>query len=197
MRPEDICRAGVGRSFQITNLFPSALHRGEHPAWPSRRAIRSATTSGGSRALSPEIETETATILRYLGLSGIEHAEAGALSYGGQRLVDMGLALATKPRILLLDEPLAGLAAAERERIGALVKKMSAEVPVLLVEHDIDRVFRLADHVTVMNEGSVLVDGTRRGRALFQARAGDLHWVGRSRKSPPGRVRPRRVRTCS
>src|SRR5260370_38353108 len=71
----------------------------------------------------------------------------------------MGLALATRPRILLLDEPLAGLAAAERERIGALVKKMSGEVPVLLVEHDIDRVFRLADHVTVMNEGSVLVDG--------------------------------------
>ena len=86
--------------------------------------------------------------------------EAGALSYGGQRLVDMGLALATGPRILLLDEPLAGLAAAERERIGALVKKMSSEVPVLLVEHDIDRVFRLADHVTVMNEGRVLVDGS-------------------------------------
>ena len=57
----------------------------------------------------------------------------------------MGLALATRPRLLLLDEPLAGLASAERERIGALVKKLSADVPVLLVEHDIDRVFRLAD----------------------------------------------------
>jgi ABC-type branched-subunit amino acid transport system ATPase component len=72
----------------------------------------------------------------------------------------MGLALATKPRVLLLDEPLAGLAAAERQRIGDIVKRISADVPVLLVEHDIDRVFQIADAVTVMNEGKVLVDGT-------------------------------------
>ena len=72
----------------------------------------------------------------------------------------MGLALATKPRLLLLDEPLAGLAAAERQRIGDIVKRISADIPVLLVEHDIDRVFQIADAVTVMNEGKVLVDGT-------------------------------------
>ncbi len=82
------------------------------------------------------------------------------MSYGGQRLLDMGVALATAPRVLLLDEPLAGLAAAERERIGAIIKRISADLPVLLVEHDIDRVFQLADHVTVMNEGRVLLDGT-------------------------------------
>ncbi len=82
------------------------------------------------------------------------------LSYGGQRLLDMGVALATAPRVLLLDEPLAGLAAAERERIGAIIKRISADLPVLLVEHDIDRVFQLADHVTVMNEGRVLLDGS-------------------------------------
>src|SRR5213076_2089447 len=86
--------------------------------------------------------------------------EAGLLSYGGQRLLDMGLAIATRPRILLLDEPLAGLAAAERTRIAALLTTISAEIPVLLVEHDIDRVFQIADRVTVMNEGKVLVDGT-------------------------------------
>ena len=82
------------------------------------------------------------------------------LSYGGQRLLDMGLALASGPRVLLLDEPLAGLAAAERERVANLVKRISADIPVLLVEHDIDRVFALADRVTVMNNGRVLVDGT-------------------------------------
>ena len=65
-----------------------------------------------------------------------------------------------RPRVLLLDEPLAGLAAAERERIGAIIKRISSDLPVLLVEHDIDRVFQLADHVTVMNEGQVLLDGT-------------------------------------
>ena len=159
LAPEHITRAGIGRSFQITNLFPAlsieenlrlaiqASHPQRFNGWRAARAI-------------PEIESETGAIVRYLGVGGMEKAEAGALSYGGQRLLDMGLALATKPRLLLLDEPLAGLAAAERERIGALVKRLSAEVPVLLVEHDIDRVFRLADHVTVMNDGKVLVDGT-------------------------------------
>ena len=104
--------------------------------------------------------TPNRATIRCLGLAGIEQAEAGSLSYGGQRLLDMGLALATAPRVLLLDEPLAGLAAAERERVGALIKTLSADIPVLLVEHDIDRVFRLADRVTVMNDGGVLLDGS-------------------------------------
>ncbi len=107
-----------------------------------------------------EVNAQTATVIDTMGLRGIETAEAGSLSYGGQRLLDMSLALATKPRVLLLDEPLAGLAAAERERVGNLIKSISTDLPVLLVEHDIDRVFAIADHVTVMNEGSVLVDGT-------------------------------------
>jgi ABC-type branched-subunit amino acid transport system ATPase component len=107
-----------------------------------------------------QIEADTSAVIRYLGVAGIEKAEAGALSYGGQRLLDMGLALATKPRVLLLDEPLAGLAAAERQRIGDIIKRISADVPMLLVEHDIDRVFQIADAVTVMNAGQVLVDGT-------------------------------------
>ena len=157
--PEEIATAGIGRSFQITNLFP-ALSVGEN--------IRLAVQARHPRRFDPltnalsieAINTETDATIRYLGLAGIEKAEAGMLSYGGQRLLDMGVALATAPRILLLDEPLAGLAAAERERIGAIIKRISTDLPVLLVEHDIDRVFQLADHVTVMNEGRVLLDGT-------------------------------------
>jgi ABC-type branched-subunit amino acid transport system ATPase component len=113
-----------------------------------------------STASLTDIQAETAELIHYLGLAGIENAEASSLSYGGQRVLDMGLALATQPRILLLDEPLAGLAVAERERIAKLIKTISAEIPILLVEHDIDRVFRIADHVTVMNDGAVLVDGS-------------------------------------
>jgi ABC-type branched-subunit amino acid transport system ATPase component/ABC-type branched-subunit amino acid transport system permease subunit len=157
--PEAITRAGIGRSFQITNLFPALsveenVRLGVQARSPGRfnpwRAASSLTMVNG----------ETAEAIRYFGLTGIETAKAGDLSYGGQRLLDLGLALATAPRALLLDEPFAGLAAAERERVGALVKRISAELPVLLVEHDIDRVFQLADHVTVMNEGRVLLDGT-------------------------------------
>jgi ABC-type branched-subunit amino acid transport system ATPase component/ABC-type branched-subunit amino acid transport system permease subunit len=157
--PEQIATAGIGRSFQITNLFP-ALSVGEN--------IRLAVQARHPRRFDPvtsalsidAINVETDGVIRYLGLAGIENAEAGMLSYGGQRLLDMGVALATAPRILLLDEPLAGLAVAERERIGAIIKRISTDLPVLLVEHDIDRVFQLADHVTVMNEGRVLLDGS-------------------------------------
>src|SRR4029434_6957750 len=84
------------------------------------------------------INAETDATIRYLGLAGIEKAEAGNLSYGGQRLLDMGVALATAPRVLLLDQPLAGLAAAERERIGAIIKRISSDLAVLLVDTHID-----------------------------------------------------------
>jgi ABC-type branched-subunit amino acid transport system ATPase component/ABC-type branched-subunit amino acid transport system permease subunit len=157
--PEQIAKAGIGRSFQITNLFPE-LSVGEN--------IRLAVQARHPRRFDPftnalsieAINRETDEVIRYLGLAGIETATAGALSYGGQRLLDMGVALASAPHVLLLDEPLAGLAAAERERIGNIIKRISSDLPVLLVEHDIDRVFQLADHVTVMNEGRVLLDGT-------------------------------------
>src|ERR1700738_448208 len=137
--PEEIARAGIGRSFQITNLFP-ALSVGEN--------IRLAVQARHPRRFDPltnalsidAINAETDATIRYLGLAGIEKAEAGMLSYGGQRRLHTG--------------------AAERERIGAIIKRISSDLPVLLVEHDIDRVFQLADQVTVMNEGRVLLDGS-------------------------------------
>ena len=159
LKPEDITAAGVGRSFQITNLFVGlSVEENIRLAVQARSPLRYAMWR--STAAIADINAETAELLGYLGLAGIERAQAASLSYGGQRLLDMGLALATRPRILLLDEPLAGLAVAERERIANLVKTISSEIPVLLVEHDIDRVFQIADHVTVMNDGAVLVDGS-------------------------------------
>jgi branched-chain amino acid transport system ATP-binding protein len=159
MAPDEITRAGIGRAFQITNLFPTLS---------VEENVRLAVQARSPRKFDPwrnaaelrTVNAETDAILATMGLKGIEKAEAGSLSYGGQRLLDMSLALATRPRVLLLDEPLAGLAAAERERVGNLIRSISRDVPVLLVEHDIDRVFQIADHVTVMNEGSVLIDGT-------------------------------------
>ena len=159
LKPEDITAAGVGRSFQITNLFVGlSVEENIRLAVQARSPMRYAMWR--STAAIADINAETTELLGYLGLAGIERAQAASLSYGGQRLLDMGLALATRPKILLLDEPLAGLAVAERERIANLVKTISSEIPVLLVEHDIDRVFRIADHVTVMNDGAVLVDGS-------------------------------------
>jgi ABC-type branched-subunit amino acid transport system ATPase component/ABC-type branched-subunit amino acid transport system permease subunit len=158
-RPEDITAAGVGRSFQITNLFAGlSVEENLRLAVQARHRRRFAMWT--ATASLSDVTAETAELATYLGLTGIERAEAGSLSYGGQRLLDLGVALGTRPRILLLDEPLAGLAAAERQRVAGLVKHLSTEIPVLLVEHDIDRVFQIADRVTVMNEGKVLIDGT-------------------------------------
>ncbi len=158
LAPEEIARAGIGRSFQITNLFP-ALDVEENIRLAVQARDPARFNSWRSAQDIPQVNERTQEMLRYLGLAGMERAEAGSLSYGGQRLLDMGLALASHPRILLLDEPLAGLSAAERERIGNIIKRISRDLPVLLVEHDIDRVFQLADHVTVMNNGQVLLDG--------------------------------------
>lgn len=155
--PETAAAAGIGRSFQITSLFPGlSVGRNLLLAAQARSPSRFNPWIRAEGVETVAAETRAAT--EWLGLSGMEQAEAASLSYGGQRLLDLGLALASKPRILLLDEPLAGLAAAERERIGDLVKTVSAEMPVLLVEHDVDRVLQLADRVTVMNAGTVLID---------------------------------------
>ena len=154
-----ICRQGLARSFQITNLFKGlsiyenlrlslqACHPARFNAW---RDIDS----------YPEIHAETAELMKFLALEGIEEIQGGELSYGGQRLVDLGIALGSKPRVLLLDEPLAGLAAAERERVCGLVKNVASGIPVLIVEHDIDRVLGFSHVVTVMNQGEVLMSGT-------------------------------------
>jgi branched-chain amino acid transport system ATP-binding protein len=154
-----ICQQGIARSFQITNLFRTlsiyenlrlslqAKHPGRFNVW---RDIDS----------YPRVHAETAELVKFLGLEGIEQTEGGELSYGGQRLVDLGIALGSKPQVLLLDEPLAGLAAAERERVSNLVKNVAAQIPVLIVEHDIDRVLGFSQQVTVMNQGEVLMAGT-------------------------------------
>lgn len=159
LSPEAITRAGIGRAFQITNLFPS-LSVGENVRLGVQARAPECLNPWCDAAALETINTQTAAVISTMGLGGIEHAEAGSLSYGGQRLLDMSLAISTKPRLLLLDEPLAGLAAAERERVGNLIKSISQDLPVLLVEHDIDRVFQIADHVTVMNDGGVLIDGS-------------------------------------
>jgi len=168
--PEAVMAHGLSRSFQITSLFPS-LTVWEH--------LRLGVQARARRRFHPlirahsleEVNVQTRELVKFLGLEGMESATVADLSYGGQRLVEIGVALAARPRALLLDEPLAGLAAAERERITGLIRGLTQHMAVLLVEHDIDRVFAIADNITVMNEGRVLLEGdaeTVRGNAEVQ-----------------------------
>ena len=186
-----ICHQGLARSFQITNLFRGlsiyenlrlslqAQHPMRFNAW---RDIDS----------YPDVHAETAELIRFLGLEGIEAIEGGELSYGGQRLLDLGIALGSKPHVLLLDEPLAGLAAAERERVSSLVKKVAANIPVLIVEHDIDRVLGFSQRVTVMNQGEVLMTGTPDEVRSRPARARSLHRHRHTARHQPHRGRSAR-----
>jgi branched-chain amino acid transport system ATP-binding protein/branched-chain amino acid transport system permease protein len=159
LAPDRLVARGIARSFQITNLFPGLTVR------ENIRLGVQATNPGRfqlwRRVHDDEVVTDqTRALIDFLGLKGLEAARVDQLSYGGQRLLEIGVALTARPRVLLLDEPLAGLAAAERERIVSLIRRLATEIAVVLVEHDIDRVFAFADQITVMSEGRVLVHGS-------------------------------------
>lgn len=153
-----ICRMGLTRSFQITNLFKGLT------IYENLRLSLQSCSPGRFNLWRDSddyarVHAETTELMRFLGLEGMEEVRGDQLSYGGQRLVDLGIALGSKPRLLLLDEPLAGLAAAERERVSRLVQTIASNIPVLIVEHDIDRVLAMSHQVTVMNQGEVLLTG--------------------------------------
>ncbi|MFQ5775295.1 MAG: ATP-binding cassette domain-containing protein [Kiloniellaceae bacterium] len=157
-RADELARRGVARSFQVTNLFTGLT------VWENVRLAVQARDparfdlwrrADGLR----RVNEETAALVRFLGLEGLEGALVSDLSYGGQRLLEIGVALAPRPRVLLLDEPLAGLAVAERERIVGLIQRLAEHMGVLVVEHDIDRVFAFSESITVMNDGAVLIQG--------------------------------------
>ncbi|MFM7965974.1 MAG: ATP-binding cassette domain-containing protein, partial [Betaproteobacteria bacterium] len=158
LSPEHRTLAGIGRSFQITNLFPALTVEDNVRLAIQARSPHRFNVWRTALGL-PDVRERTQSLMACMGLTGIEKAEAASLSYGGQRLLDMTLALATGPKVLLLDEPLAGLSAAERDRISTMIKSISEDMPVLLIEHDIDKVFLIADTITVMNEGHLLVQG--------------------------------------
>jgi branched-chain amino acid transport system ATP-binding protein len=149
---------GVSRSFQILTIFRElsvfenvrlAVQARSRQRWGLWRPAAAVAT----------INDETREIIGQIGLEGLESAAASSLSYGGQRLLEMGIALATRPVVLLLDEPLAGLSTAERERVSAFIRGLARSVTVVLIEHDIDRVLTLCDRITVLHLGRVIADG--------------------------------------
>ncbi|MER1968456.1 branched-chain amino acid ABC transporter ATP-binding protein/permease [Castellaniella sp. GW247-6E4] len=158
LHAKDICQMGLARSFQITSLFKGlTIHENLRLSLQARHPGR--FNLWRDTEDDAQVRAETAELMKFLGLEGMENVMGDQLSYGGQRLVDLGIALGSKPRVLLLDEPLAGLAAAERERVSRLIQTIADNIPVLIVEHDIDRVLSFSHQVTVMNQGEVLVTG--------------------------------------
>jgi branched-chain amino acid transport system ATP-binding protein len=157
--PEAISRAGLGRSYQKTNIFLpftvwenvrlAAQSRAQHPAsWLRRATSYASTNERAERALD------------LAGLTPRRDIVAGTISHGEQRQLEIAMTLATAPQVLLLDEPLAGMGTAEAERMVALLQRLKEAHAILLVEHDMDAVFALADRLTVMVNGQVIATGT-------------------------------------
>ncbi len=156
---EAIVRMGIARSFQVTNLFEN-LSVGENVRLAIQARHRSRFNPWSRADGIPAVVAETRELMRFTGLEGLEDVLVADLSGGGKRLLEIAVALASCPKVLLLDEPLAGLAAAERDRIARLIRTLSGHMAILMVEHDIDRAFEIASHITVMHDGRVLADGT-------------------------------------
>jgi branched-chain amino acid transport system ATP-binding protein len=110
-------------------------------------------------ASEESLAAEARAIAAEIGLAGREDVAAAALSHGEQRALEVGLALATRPKLVLLDEPMAGMGPEESQRMIALIERVRAQVAVLLVEHDMDAVFRLADRISVLVSGRVIASG--------------------------------------
>ncbi|MDB5828642.1 MAG: transporter ATP-binding protein [Variovorax sp.] len=151
-------RDGVGRSYQRTTIFPEfTVHEN------CRLSAQAATARPWAIwQASNSCATSNAAAEEALGAAGLEadaRRIAGTLSHGAKRQLEVAMCLATKPRVLLLDEPLAGMGAEETERMLALLMRLKTTHAILLVEHDMDAVFRIADRITVMVNGCVIATG--------------------------------------
>ena len=158
LTPGAITQAGIGRSFQITNLFPSlTVAENVRLAVQSRDRKRFGFWTAAKDL--EQVNSEATEMIRTMGLAGIERAEAGSLSYGSQRLLDMALALATRPRILLLDEPFEGLAPAVVEELFEAFDKLRREISILIVDHHLDLALALSDRTVALERGQVAYMG--------------------------------------
>jgi branched-chain amino acid transport system ATP-binding protein len=159
--PERVSRAGVGRSFQKTNIFPSfTVWENTRLAAQSRKPMAAALWRNVKHAEATNALAERALALAEL--SSRKDQLASALSHGEQRQLEIAMTLATEPTVLLLDEPLAGMGAEEAARMVTLLERLKKDHAILLIEHDMDAVFSLADELTVMVNGSVIATGTPR-----------------------------------
>ena len=161
MRPSRLARAGIARSFQISAIFPNLTvlenvrialqrgHRSPYNFWRSQHAVR-------------DLDAPARCLLADVGLENFADRRAAELAYGGKRALELATTLALKPKVLLLDEPMAGLGLEETSRITALIRNAAKGRTVVLVEHNLGVVANLSDEITVLQRGEILASGSYR-----------------------------------
>ncbi len=171
---------GIAKSNQLNQLFPNlSVRQNLLIAALGRRRGPLRLDLLRSAGSMPDVEAQLVSVLRLLGLVERGNTPAHVLAYGEKRRLEIGMALATSPNVLLLDEPLAGMSPAERAATCAFIRDIAGARTVLIVEHDLDAIFELAERITVLYEGRVLADGPpdeiRRNQAVQDAYLGGLH----------------------
>jgi len=157
----DIIQRGISRTFQLTHLFPELSVLENVRIAAQARNNRRWYFLGGSQIINDSKATALEAIKK-LGLGDRATIQAGMLSHGDQRLLEIAMALSQNPKLLLLDEPTQGLSIEETERAINILKDLlnSSDLTVILVEHDMEVVFRLAEKITVLHRGRVIADGS-------------------------------------
>ena len=176
--PERISRLGVGRSYQKTNIFlPFTVF--ENCRLSAQSRLQRPWRVFGSALGYADVNAMAQEALEAVGLASRRDMPASALSHGEQRQLEIAMCLATKPQVLLMDEPLAGMGPQESQVIVALIQRLTPNHAVMMIEHDMDAVFAVAHRLTVMVNGEVLASGTpeevRASPIVQQAYLGDEH----------------------
>ncbi len=156
--PHTRAARGIARTFQITRLFPQ-LSVLENVLLGCQALDRRKFTMYRRLLSHGDLVEKAEALIARFGLAGLGGERAKNLSYGDQRKLEVALSMAGQPRLLLLDEPMAGLSSVESRSMQAILQKIDASIAVLLIEHDMDMAFAFADRVTVLAQGSVLVTG--------------------------------------
>ncbi len=151
-------RLGIGRSYQVTNIFPELTVRENIRLAVQSRGNKNFNMFSHSESLK-DVEDKTTSILEEVGLSDMAGFKAGAVSYGYQRSLEVGIALATNPVLLLLDEPTSGMPPDEARRMMNLIRKISKGLTILLIEHHMAVVMSISDKITVLHQGRVIAEG--------------------------------------
>jgi branched-chain amino acid transport system ATP-binding protein len=152
-------KRGLVRSFQVTRLFQE-MTPAEHVALAILQREGRAGRMFGNFLAMPQVMTETSSLLGTLGLGDLMHRKVNEIAYGQQRLLEIAVAMALKPKVLLLDEPAAGVPQSDTGRIEKALADLPADLAVLMIEHDMELVFRFAKRVVVLAAGAIIFDGS-------------------------------------
>ena len=157
--PYKIAHKGLARSFQITNVFPGmTVYANVRNAILAKQKIRFNCFARLDKL--DKVRQETLALITTLGLDAISDVPASELSYGQQRALEIGISLATDPKLILLDEPTAGMTREQTREAVSLIKRVTQGKTVMVVEHDMDVVFSMADRITVLSYGEILASGS-------------------------------------